>query len=115
MSIEDIPKEEFQDFVVHSFKYKTLLSNKFKNRESYKPTDLSKQYSVLPGLINEIRIKEGDIVELAEDIMVYEAMKMNNVVLASGHGKVKKIHVKVGDTIKKNQLLIEYEEITENK
>jgi biotin carboxyl carrier protein len=40
--------------------------------------------------------------------MVFEAMKMNNVVLATGEGIVKKIHVKIGDPIFKNQLLIEY-------
>ncbi|HKK09496.1 MAG TPA: biotin/lipoyl-containing protein [Bacteroidales bacterium] len=109
MSIEDIPKEEFKDFVVESFKYKTLLSNKFKQRKHYVPADMNKQYAVLPGIIKEVRIKEGDKVSLTDDIMVFEAMKMNNVVLATGEGKVKKIHVKVGDPIFKSQLLIEYE------
>lgn len=109
MSIEDIPKEEFKDFVVESFKYKTLLSNKFKKRLHYVPTDKNKQYAVLPGTITEVRVKEGDKVALTDDIMVFEAMKMNNVVLATGEGIVKKIHVKVGDPIFKNQLLIEYE------
>jgi|AntRauTorcE11897_2_1112592.scaffolds.fasta_scaffold123876_1 biotin carboxyl carrier protein len=109
MSIEDIPKEEFHDFVVESFKYKTLLSNKFRKRKHYVPADKDKQYAVLPGTIREIRVKEGDKVALTDDIMVFEAMKMNNVVLATGEGVVKKIHVKVGDPIFKNQLLIEYE------
>lgn len=109
MSIKDIPKEEFQDFVVESFKYKTLLSNKFKKREHYVPTDKNKQYAVLPGIIREVRVKEGDKVSLTDNIMVFEAMKMNNVVLATGEGLVKKVHVKEGDPIFKNQLLIEYE------
>jgi pyruvate carboxylase len=54
-------------------------------------------------------VKEGEEIELGDSIMTFEAMKMNNVITATFKGKVKKIHVKIGDVVTKKQLLIEYE------
>jgi len=41
--------------------------------------------------------------------MVLEAMKMENVLKSPGEGKVKKVHVKAGDAVEKNAVLIEFE------
>ncbi len=63
----------------------------------------------MPGTITNIMVKEGEEIELGDSIMTFEAMKMNNVITATFKGKVKKIHVKIGDVVTKKQLLIEYE------
>lgn len=109
MDYNNVPKEEFVDFVVESFKYKTLLGEKYKARKTYVPTSPDKQLAQLPGIITDIMVKVGDKVELGDIVMSFEAMKMDNVIMASARGKVKEIHVKVGDKIVKNQPLIEYE------
>jgi pyruvate carboxylase len=105
-----VPKEDFVDFVVESFKYKTLLPKKYldKKNEKYQ-IEKNKQFAVLPGTITNIMVKEGEEIELGDSIMTFEAMKMNNVITATFKGKVKKIHVKIGDVVTKKQLLIEYE------
>lgn len=108
MDYKNIPKEEFTDFVVESFKYKTLLSEKFKARKNYKPPEAGKQYSQLPGVVTDVKVKVGDSVEMGDIVMSFEAMKMDNMIMSSSQGKVKEIHVNVGDTIVKKQLLIEY-------
>jgi biotin carboxyl carrier protein len=63
----------------------------------------------MPGLVIEWFIQEGDIVSKGDKLLILEAMKMENVIKASGDGKVKKIHVLKGHAVEKNQLLIEFE------
>ena len=41
--------------------------------------------------------------------MIFEAMKMKNRIFAPIAGKIKKIDAKVGDLIRKNQILMEIE------
>jgi len=63
----------------------------------------------MPGLVIEWFIQEGDIVSKGDKLLILEAMKMENVIKASGDGKVKKIHALKGHAVEKNQLLIEFE------
>ena len=55
--------------------------------------------SPLPGIILEVRCKPGDNVKKGDTIMILEAMKMENNILASQSGKVSEILVKVGDSV----------------
>lgn len=63
----------------------------------------------MPGLIFELSIQEGDSVKKGDKVLILEAMKMENVIKAAGDGIVKKIHIKKGQAVEKNQLLIEFQ------
>ena len=63
----------------------------------------------LPGNILDIYIKEGDEVKKEDKLLLYEAMKMENTILADKVGRVKSIKVKQGDTVLQNDVLIELE------
>jgi biotin carboxyl carrier protein len=63
----------------------------------------------MPGLVIEYFVKEGDEVQAGDKLMILEAMKMENVIKATGEGKIKKLVVTKGNTVEKNQLLIEFE------
>ncbi|MTI21997.1 biotin/lipoyl-binding protein [Fulvivirga sp. RKSG066] len=60
----------------------------------------------MPGLVLDILIKEGDEVKKGDQIMILEAMKMENVLKSPGDGIVKTIKVKKGDGVDKNQVMI---------
>jgi len=62
----------------------------------------------MPGLILDIRVKEGDKVAEDSPLLILEAMKMENVITSPREGIVKSISVKVGETVDKKQLLISY-------
>lgn len=62
----------------------------------------------MPGLVIDILVKEGDIISKGDSLIVLEAMKMENVIKASGNGTVKAVLVKKRDTVDKNQLLIAF-------
>lgn len=66
-------------------------------------------HSPMPGLIVGIAAKEGDNVVQGTDLITLEAMKMRNKLRAEIDGKIKKIHVKAGQTVEDNQVLIEFE------
>lgn len=63
----------------------------------------------MPGLILEVMAKEGDQVKEGDYLLVLEAMKMENTLTAPGDGIIKSVHVEKGQTVDKNQLLIELE------
>ena len=55
--------------------------------------------SPLPGVILDIKIKEGDIVKKGQTVIILEAMKMENNINAHKDGKVTEIKVKQGDSV----------------
>jgi acetyl-CoA carboxylase biotin carboxyl carrier protein len=60
----------------------------------------------MPGKIKEIIVKVGDAVKEDDEILILEAMKMENPIVADGDGTVKEIKVKVGDKVTGNQVLV---------
>ena len=63
----------------------------------------------MPGTIVEILTSEGTSVEEDQDLLILEAMKMENPIASPAAGKVKSIQVKVGDKVSADQLLMEIE------
>ena len=63
----------------------------------------------MPGLVLDILVEIGQIINKGDNLVVLEAMKMENIIKASGSGVVKNIKVNIKDAVEKNQLLIEME------
>jgi biotin carboxyl carrier protein len=68
---------------------------------------LTKVKAPLPGNILSISVKTGDEIKKGQRLLIYEAMKMENEVLAEKDGTVANIKVSVGDTVLQGDLLIE--------
>ncbi len=62
----------------------------------------------MPGLIIDIKVTAGDVVKKGDPLLILEAMKMENVLKSPGDGKVQAIVVKKGDSVEKNQVLIQF-------
>lgn len=65
--------------------------------------------SPLPGVINDIKVKVGDVVEEGQTLVVLEAMKMANNLDAEKGGKVAEILVEVGESVMENTPLVVFE------
>ena len=63
----------------------------------------------MPGLVLNVFVREGQIVHKGDNLLVLEAMKMENIIKASGTGTVKSVKVNQKQAVQKNQLLIEME------
>jgi biotin carboxyl carrier protein len=74
------------------------------------PADKNVIQSPLPGIILDIRCKVGDTVKKGQTLMILEAMKMENNILANGNGKITQILVQKGDSVLEgaNLVIIEY-------
>jgi biotin carboxyl carrier protein len=101
--------EQYDKFYIENSVYYTRIPDYYKNREVYKPLDEKVLLAFIPGTIREMQVKVGDIVESGDRLMILEAMKMNNEVKVLIGGKVKSIHVKEGEMVRKNQLIVEFE------
>jgi biotin carboxyl carrier protein len=62
----------------------------------------------MPGLIFDIKVKEGDEVKKGDAVLILEAMKMENILKSPGDGTVKAIKIKKGQSVEKNQVLIQF-------
>ena len=62
--------------------------------------------SPLPGVISAIRVKVGDKVSVGQEVVVLEAMKMENSIEAEAYGIVKAIHVEKGDSVLEGEAII---------
>ncbi len=61
------------------------------------------------GLVVDVIVKPGDIVDNGDTLVVIEAMKMEHRHLAKGAGKVIGVNVEKGQQVKNRQLLVELE------
>ena len=104
--IENIDSE-FEDFRVGDTIYRTKLPKFHKNRKPYKIPNLKQSLAFIPGTIAKINVKVGDKVKKGDIMMLLEAMKMKNHVKAPFDGEVKHIHVKAGQIVSKDFILLE--------
>jgi methylmalonyl-CoA carboxyltransferase small subunit len=65
--------------------------------------------SPVMGLVIKVNVAPGQKVEANETVMVLEAMKMETLIAAPRAGVVKAVHVAAGDSVKNNQVLVEFE------
>ncbi len=65
--------------------------------------------AIMPGKIIRVMIEVGQQVEEGEPVCVLEAMKMENELNAGLDGVVRAIHVKPGNDVEKDQVLVEIE------
>ncbi len=74
------------------------------------PPDLSRfLLSPMPGLLAEVAVRPGQAVSAGEKLAVIEAMKMENVLVASQDCVVARVVAVKGDTLAVDQVIIEFE------
>jgi len=64
--------------------------------------------AAMPGKVLELNVKAGEKVKQGDNLLVLEAMKMENIIKSPEDGTIKSCEVKVGATVNKNQILITF-------
>ncbi len=73
------------------------------------PPDLSRfLLSPMPGLLTQITVKPGQEVRAGENLVVIEAMKMQNILKAENDGTVAEVMAKPGDSLAVDQPIIKF-------
>ena len=86
--------------------YKTRYPRKFVERKKWEAPDPSQVRSIIPGSVTEVLVKPGDKVKKGSKLMIYEAMKMKNVIVSPFDAVVESVEVKAGDKLPKGALLV---------
>lgn len=102
---------------IHKVKIETPLERKIKalgiNELNAGDGEVIK--APMPGKVLSILVNEGDTVEEHQDLLVLEAMKMENVIKSTEKGTVDKIHVQANDKVNKNDLLVETSSVSSSE
>lgn len=61
--------------------------------------------SPMPGTILDVKVKPGDTVSEGQVLMILEAMKMENEIMAGVDGKIVSLNVQKGSTVETGALL----------
>jgi biotin carboxyl carrier protein len=59
----------------------------------------------MPGKVVRLLVKEGDLVEAGQGLLVVEAMKMQNEIRSPKNGKVERLHAKEGQAVNAGEVL----------
>ena len=106
---EEPKKVKYSKFELDGVTYKTLLSKKFENKKKYERYDPKKVLAVIPGTILKVSVKKGKRVEVGDNLVQFEAMKMQTFIQAHMAGKIKQVNVKKGQMVPKGYLMVEFE------
>ena len=61
----------------------------------------------LPGVIIDVKVKVGDVIENGDTVVVLEAMKMNNNLTSECSGTVVAVNVQPGHSVMEDDILVE--------
>ena len=87
-----------------------ILDEESRPDTSPEPVNLKAVRAPIPGVITSIVVQPGSEVSKGQELCKLEAMKMNNSIRASKVGRIASIHISIGQTVKHNELLMEYAE-----
>lgn len=102
-------KEDYTDKIqvhVGGRKYKTLFTKKFKERKVWQEPNINEIKSIIPGVVTKILVKPKSKVKRGDKMMIYEAMKMKNIISAPFDAVVERVEVKEGDRKHKGAILV---------
>lgn len=102
-------QKKLNQFIIDDTVYETKLTRKFRLRKKYAHPNEKLLNAFIPGIIRDIYVRKGQMVNEGDKLLILEAMKMKNLVNAHTTGKIKEIKVNTGEMVVKNQLLIEFE------
>jgi len=69
-------------------------------------TKVAELKAPMPGMVLKVLVSEGDEIKKGDNILVLEAMKMENIIKSPADVTIKAVRVKPTDKVEKNQVLI---------
>ena len=100
-------QEKFSQIALESGVFETRMTRKFNRRKPFEKQDPRIIKAVIPGVVAEIGANVGNDVKQGDTMMILDAMKMLNRIMAPQDGTVKAIRVAKGEKVAKGQVLIE--------
>ena len=91
---------------IFRFRIRDPRAPKLARRKSQEDATRGELHAPMPGLVVQVLTHEGEDVEAGHPLVVIEAMKMQNALVAPVKGRVKSIPVMPGTAVESGQLLL---------
>ena len=125
VSVEEIEDKSLRVESVREIKENvTVIKEPVKTKVNYSPKTIEKPQekeeiaepksekivaAPLPGKVLKVNVSSGSKVKRGDVLMTIEAMKMENEILASMNGTVKRVFVETGKNVETKEKLLEFE------
>lgn len=101
--------ENVQPVIVQESQPKQMKEEKAPATPASSSSEAAKIHAPMSGVILKVLVSSGQKVEYGQKVVILEAMKMENDIVADRPGIVKRVLVKEGDTVDTGQVLVELE------
>ena len=112
--VESDPVEKRYVIKINGKRYPVVLKDRFDQllekmgMAANKGARVNNVRAPMPGLIIDLKVKDGDQVKAGDTLLILEAMKMENIIKSPGDATVRSVKVRMGEGVEKNQVLIEF-------
>jgi len=102
------------NITINGFNYQLHRSDNLLHKEVFDSNDFSLHseqdvvISPMHGKVLKVNVSDGDLVKKGATLLIIEAMKMENNIVATKDAEIEKVNVNVGQTVESNMVLIEY-------
>ncbi len=103
----DDKKIRCKSLFIDGTKYRTTLNKKYEKRLPWSKPEKNKIISFIPGTILKLYVTEGQCVKKGDNLLILEAMKMQNLIKSPLEGIIKLITMTEGEKVPKGKLMIE--------
>lgn len=108
VTIEEISKNERQEKKQTAGKKDSNAKNESKETPPVPlTTNAQKILSPMPGNVFKVLVSAGEYVKKGEAVLILEAMKMENEIVAPHDGTISAVHVKEGQAVDSDDVLFE--------
>jgi acetyl/propionyl-CoA carboxylase alpha subunit len=101
-------KSGYKILVIEGTKYRTNFNRKYETKGEWEAENQKEIAAFIPGTIIKINVKPGQRVKHGDLLVIFEAMKMHNQLIAPFDGVIKNVNAKVGDRVVKGFKIIEF-------
>jgi len=92
--------------IIDDTTYETTYTEKYQQRKQYEPENPKHIKAFIPGVVRSINVRLGQHISEGDMLLILEAMKMENRLLAPVSGTIKEILVEKEQMVPKHHLLI---------
>ncbi len=113
--LESNTKEKYFKLKINGEVFETQINSEFDNllkklgMDAGSSKKINELKAPMPGLVLTIEVSEGQEVLKGDNLLILEAMKMENIIKSPTDGVVKLIKCKINEAVEKNQVLIVFE------
>lgn len=101
--------DDLKKFNLDDTEYETRLSRKFERRKHWIAPDTRSMTAAIPGVVTTVTVCAGAKVKRGDPILILDAMKMKNPVVALRDGTIRSVRVSPGQMVTKGEPMVEFE------